>query len=69
MRQSEVAVHSRELAPSWVRQSEVAVGAHELPASWANLLAHFACANAGIGGSEIVVCQELEFVSTEHSRA
>ena len=69
MQQSEVAVHSRELAPSWVRQSEVAVGAHELPASWANLLAHFACANAGIGGSEIVVCQELESVSPVHPRA
>ena len=58
-----------ELAPSWARQSEVAVGAHELPASWANLLAHFACAYAGFGGSEIVVCQELEFVSPVHPRA
>ena len=69
MRQSEVAVHSRELAFSWVRQSEVAVETHELLASWANLLAHFAFAYAGIGGSEIVVCPELEFVSPEHSRA
>ena len=69
MRQSEVAVHPRELASSWERQSECTVVSHELSASWANSFAHFADAYAGFGGSEIVVCQELEFVSPEHTRA
>ena len=40
---------------SWVQQREVAGCTRELSASWANLLAHFASAYAGIGGSEIVI--------------